>query len=200
MPLLLAILLTAGAVPSEPQWRYDGATDGMRVELRAVPGSPFDEIRVTAISSASLQALCDAIFAKGLSGKAEGRFKRRDVIKETDTDRWTYEQISVPVVSDRDYVMHVKLEQPASSGTCRVSFQTETEASHPPVQGFVRIPSIRGSWTLVPADGTVRVSYEVFSDPGGGVPAFLVRGKQRDAAVDFFKVILARATAKVASP
>lgn len=170
-------------------------TSNLKVELRPVAGSAFDEVRVSAHSASSLAALCDAIWAKDQTGKKpEGNFKKRVVISETDTERWTYEQIRVPVVCDRDYVIAVKLVHPASSGRCEVAFETRTHPRYPPVAGHVRIPSIRGSWTLTPGGaGGVDVRYAVFSDPGGQVPALLARGGQKDAAVDFFNVILARA-------
>ncbi len=109
------------------------------------------------------------------------------MIKETDTERWSYEQVRVPIATDRDYVMYVKLSAPASGGKCAVD---------PPVPDRVRIPKIRRSWTLVPtATGQIGISYTVFSDPGGNVPAFLAHGKQREAAVEFLQTILARAEA-----
>lgn len=40
------------------------------------------------------------------------------------------------------------------------------------------------------------VQYRVFGEPGGGVPAFLTRGSQRSAAVDFMNIILARASVR----
>ena len=188
LSLLLVVLAQA------PEWRVDRTVEGMKLELRAVPNSKFDEMRVTTTREGDLQRLCDAIFAKGVGDKLEGNFKKRTVLKETETERWTYEQIAVPVVSDRDYVIHVKLEKPAESGRCEVSFQTETDEAHPIAPGHVRIASVRGYWTVVPADdGKLNISYLIFSDPGGDVPAFLVHGGQRTAAIDFFKTILARA-------
>ena len=188
-PLLSLLLLALAATP----WKLDDDSDGLRVDRREVPGSDFDELRVTARRSESVQRLCDAIFAKNVD-RAEGRFKKREILRETETERWTYEQIGVSFASDRDYVLHVKLEQPASSGRCEVSFETVDDPSRPPARGFVRIPIIRGRWSVAPAaDGSNVVSYQVFSDPGGSLPCFLVRRGQRDAAVDFFKTILARA-------
>jgi len=146
------------------------------------------------VSSSDIQRLCDAVYPPRLPTKPEPGFRKQVLIRETPTDRWTYEQVSVPVVSDRDYVMHVKLEQPASSGHCSVAFQTESDPAHPPVPGFVRIPVIRGHWDIFPiAPGKVSVQYRIFSEPGGGIPAFLARGGQRSTAVDFMKIILARA-------
>jgi hypothetical protein len=46
------------------------------------------------------------------------------------------------------------------------------------------------------ADGRLAVSYQVFSDPGGGIPAFLAGGGQRSAAIDFVKNVMARAAGR----
>ena len=192
--LSFLLCLPALAVAEEPKWRDHGQVDGMKVELRDVPGSPFEEIRVTATSTEPLPRLCEVIFGKGAAAKNEGNFKKREVLRETATERWTYEQIAVPVVSDRDYVVHVKIEQPAETGRCEISFRTEDDPSRPPAPGLVRIKSVRGYWWVTPLDGgKVKIVYQVFSDPGGSVPAFLARGSQRSAATDFLKTILTRA-------
>ena len=200
-PQLFVTILLASLCPPPgvAPWRFDRTVDGMRIETREAMDAPFREIRVTAVSSADLQTLCDAVFAPGSSSKPEGRFKKREVLRETETDRWTYEQISVPVVRDRDYVMHAHLDVPATQGRCEVSFRTESDPGYPPVRGLVRIPCIHGHWSLVPENGAVRVSYEVYSDPGGEIPPFLVRAGQRDAAVQFMRTILERAS-EVESP
>jgi hypothetical protein len=168
----------------------------VQVDRRDVPGSSFDELRLSVFSSLSLERLCNAIYPSKLPAQLDRRFKKQELLRETQADRWTYEQISVPIVSDRDYVMHVRLEQAASSGHCSVSFQSESDPARPPQRGFVRVPVIRGHWDAFEvADGKVSVQYRIFSEPGGGVPAFLARGGQRSAAVDFMKIILARASA-----
>ncbi len=196
VPLLLSGL-PAAAQPA-PEWRLYGMVKGLRVEEREVPGSAFNEIRISASRTETVSRLCDAIFARNVGNKVDGSFKERVVLRETPSERWTYERIKVPIVEDRDYVIHVKLDQPAASGRCEVSFQTEEDPARPPVHGAVRIKSIRGNWVVLPSsDGKVSVVYRVFSDPGGSIPAFFVRGAQRDTAVDFFKTILARAEGTV---
>jgi hypothetical protein len=195
-PIILVTAFSASVAAADAPWRPDGTSGGMGVETRGVPGSSFDEFRVTTTSALDLGRVCEAIYAKGLDGRSNVQFKRREILRQTDTERWVYEQIAVPWVSDRDYVMHTKLDQPAATGRCEVSFETQNDPSRPPVRGFVRIPVIRGHWSVAPiagADGRLAVAYQIFSDPGGGIPAFLARGGQRSAAVDFVKNVLARA-------
>jgi hypothetical protein len=192
----VAGVVVAGTAEADPAggWHEDGMSHGVQVEHRSVPGSHFDELRLSVVTTLSVESVCDAIYPKALSSRLERNFKKQELLRETPTERWTYEQISVPIVSDRDYIVHAKLEVPGSTGQCAVSFASEDYPSRPPVNGFVRIPVIRGHWDVFPIDGgKVSVQYRIFSEPGGGVPAWLSRGGQRDAAVDFMKVILARA-------
>ncbi len=197
----LAWLPAVARADSSPDWHFDGVYDGVRVDRREVPSSSFDELRLSIVSSEDLQRLCDAVYPPRLSGKPDRGIKKQVLLRETPTERWTYEQVSVPVFADRDYVVHATLEQPASSGHCAVGFQTEQDPAHPPVPGFVRIPVLRGHWDIFPvAPGKLSVQYRLFSEPGGGVPAFLARGGQRSAAIDFMKTILARADLPTPAP
>ena len=84
--------------------------EGSRSNAASVSGSHFDELRLTVVSPTSLERLCGAIYPQAFDGKLERGFKKRELLRQTDNERWTYEQISVPVVSDRDYVIHAKLE------------------------------------------------------------------------------------------
>jgi hypothetical protein len=168
----------------------------MRVDVREVAGSSFEEVRISLLSQLSVRALCDAVWGK--NAKVGGDFLKRVVISETDTDRLTYEQVKVPFVANRDLVMHNKLDDAVDGdGRCEVAFQTEQHPSWPPDKDFVRLRAVRGRWTLKrQTDGNTASTSVIYSDPGGSVPAFLARGGQRDAAVSFMKTILARAQSK----
>jgi hypothetical protein len=180
------------AEPSIP-WTLDRTVDGLQVAYREVPDSPFHEYRITTRSRLPLERLCDAVWGK--NAKVTGDFKKRVIIRESDHERWTYEQVGVPMVTDRDCVMHVQLLQPAPTGRCVVKFETGEDPKFPPDPNFVRVPVVRGSWQLEPMrDGGTAVTYTVYSEPGGAVPALFARGGQRDAAIGFMKTILERAS------
>lgn len=188
----VAVILASSGALAEAQWKGSRTIDGLTLELRDVAGSPFEEIKVSTVSSRPLASLCDAVY--GRDAKVEGDFKKRVVIRESDSERWTYEQIRVPLVPDRDLVMHTQLLAPATSGRCEVKFETATDPLFPRARGHVRVEAVRGHWLLEPvADGKVAVTYLMFSDPGGRIPAVLVRRGQRAAAISFMKTILARA-------
>lgn len=189
----LAVAVSPLPLAAETPWVQDRKVDALSVEYREVQGSAFHEYRITTQSALPLARLCEAVWGK--NAKVTGDFKKRVVIRETDTERWTYEQVRVPVVQDRDCLMHVTLVAPAETGRCEVKFETVTDSRYPPDPSFVRVPAVRGYWVLEPVQsGHVTVTYVVYSEPGGAVPALFARGGQRDAAVGFMKTILARAS------
>jgi hypothetical protein len=188
MPVMLVLSICSA------DWRPEGQVDGMTVESRKVAGSAFEEVRVTAASAVSTDKICGAVWGDGNMKVKEPGFKLRQVLRETADERWTYEQIAVPVVSDRDYTMHAKRLREPDSGLCQVFFETQNDLGPPPQPGFVRIPRIAGSWTVEPGEhGGTLISYVVFSEPGGNIPAWLARGGQRKSVVSFMKTILKRA-------
>jgi len=189
--LLLATLAAAQSAGAG-DWRTASDEGGVRVETRDLVGSSFDEIRVTARAAVPPVQACEAIWAIS-PGKTEPGYRKREVLRETQTDRWTYEQVAVPLVSDRDYTVHLWGEKADERG-CLVKFDLDNERGPAPRDGVVRMQAMRGSWVVTAAsDGGAQVVYTLFNDPGGNVPAFLSRGTQRAKTVEFVKRVLARA-------
>ena len=103
-----------------------------------------------------------------------------------------YEQITMPVVRDRDYTVtgHGDLRIPRV-GRSRRPFVSAPEAGLPVQAAYVRVTAIQGSWTLVPTHGGGSlVTYVVASDLGGALPTWLVKQAQRQAAPAVVKAIL----------
>ena len=77
------------------------------------------------------------------------------------------------VVAARDVVLHVRTE-PASEGRAGCSW-SESEGVEPR-KGTVRMPLLRGAWTIERIDaGRSRATYRVAARPGGRIPAWLGR-------------------------
>jgi hypothetical protein len=190
--LVVALVVLSTDASAEQPWKTTRTADGLKLETRPVDGSTFEEVKVTTQSEKPLSALCNAVW--GRNAKVEGHFKKRVVIRESDTDRWTYEQLKVPIVTDRDVVVHSQLVANADSGRCEVQFEAAEDPEYPAAKGHVRVTTLHGRWTLEPtADGKVDITYVVYGEPGGKIPAWLSRGGNRDAALIFMKTILSRA-------
>ena len=93
---------------------------------------------------------------------------------------WVYSQFNAPwPVKPRDSIVRVATEFSADGSVMRY-LNEETEYLPLP-QGFVRVSQLEGFWQLKPVEGGVEVVYQVHSDPGGSLPAWLANSFVVDA-------------------
>ena len=130
--------------------------------------------------------------------KPEPGFIMRKVLEESEDERWTYEQISTPVVSNRDYTMHSKRSRDAQTGVCQVFFETRNQDGPPPAS-WLRAHSYVFA-ARFPSSPTVSSKkwrelghlYDFQRARRQSSPAWMARGGQKKSALQFMKTILAR--------
>jgi hypothetical protein len=201
---VLAAVLAAlgpGRAAAEEPWQAckvkDADKDNMSLEKRAVQDSKFLEYRAQVTSRLSAEAILRTLWGN-LTDPPKGVVKQRQILRRSETEVVLYDQVRTPVVSDRDYTLRIWIER-EPAGTLHLKMHTAPELGPPPADKHVRIPIIRGEWTLVPTrEGGAQVTFQCFSEPGGSVPAFMVRGAQQDQVVSDVRRVLAKAEAQAA--
>jgi hypothetical protein len=178
----LALAQFGGLDDARASWRTHATKDGVTLERRAVPGSRFYEHRAAVELPVAPDVVADDLWRTLRSSDKEA-IRKRQILSESSTELLVYDQVHTPIVSDRDYVLRVqRIHDPARR---RTEFRCMTvEGVGPPVApGHVRIPMIRAGWLVEPtASGGTRLTYFAYSEPGGMVAAFVVRGAQADRA------------------
>lgn len=167
-------------------WRAAGSKNGVVYEKRAVSGSKFLEFRaVMQVPVAPAEAL-SKIWSLIVDEPPSSN--RRRVLKHSDDEVVVYDQIDTPVVSDRDVTLRIyKVTRPEA---LEIRFESNDALGPPPDPKRVRLPVVRGAWTIEPAPGGSRLTYVCYSEPGGSIPAFMVKGAQRDhAGIDVERVL-----------
>ena len=81
------------------------------------------------------------------------------------------------VVAARDVVINVERR----ADGCSWSERNGVVAERP---GVVRMPLLRGSWTVEPHDARARVHYQIAVKPGGRIPGWMVRRGAASALPD----------------
>jgi hypothetical protein len=172
-------------------WQTLSKKDGVRLDRREVKDSNFYEYRAVAETDAPVDALCDKVFEWGTTGLDHEGLKARKLLKDTPDERIVYDQVEQAVVSTRDYTMVVRRQRDGDS--CRIRFETTTDLAPKPVDGYVRIDKMHGGWDFEPkTQNKTKVTYTIYADPGGSVPAFLVNSSQRDITFDSIKKGIAK--------
>lgn len=184
---VLAVLLAADPAA----WERVSVVDGVTIEQRPVADSRFVELRFTTTSDKTPASLCAAAFGDGSFDPQEPDLKSRKVVESSADERLTYDQITPPLVSNRDYLVRARVSREPGDA-CRMTFEAASHPDYPPIDGWVRITKLRGYWRFEPKDGKTSFTYVVFSDPGGAIPPFMAEGSRRTLGVKWVKLIEGR--------
>ena len=199
----LALLLAAGGLLAATtafgsDWEKISDKDGTLVERRTVPGLRISAIRVTARGPLAPAVVFETIWKQQEHLEFVPYLKQTNILSDTGDERVAYEQLALPFVRDRDYTVRLRKRVDPAAHRYEILIESANDAGPPPGGGYVRVTNIRGSWTVEPGpDGKGSlVRYELESDPGGSIPAWLVDRTQRRAAVDLVHAMLKRALEK----
>jgi hypothetical protein len=192
MRALALVLLMVGAQP-EPLWARVSDRDGLKLEVQDVPGSGFENVRVTSTTKAVPRVFMKALWGVATDSSSSPEVVRREVMLDEEHARTYYDVIHAPPASDRDYVMHEEWAEDERQ-VVTMNFATLNDPSKPVTKALVRFGKIVGSFTAAPrAAGGSDLTYVVYTDLGGDIPAWLTRGAQREAARKFVLEIRRRA-------
>jgi hypothetical protein len=185
---LVALSLSSAAARADDGWKAAGTKNGVVYEKRTVSGSKFLEFRATMqVAVAPAEAL-QKIWSLITNEPPPSNHRR--VIRRTDDEIVVYDQIDTPVVSDRDVTLRIyKMTRPEA---LEVRFESNEALGPPPDPKRVRLAMVRGAWTIETVPGGSRLTYLCYSEPGGSIPAFMVRGPQRDHVTIDVERVLAR--------
>lgn len=195
-PRVLVFVLTFGACAARAQsaaWVVVERTSRETIWQRAHPGSDLLEWRVVgtmaAPPAAVQRALLDVERYRGLLPHCtQVEILRRDAEV---VDSW--QRFDMPLLQPRDTV--VRLKGGAAGDARTVAWWSVPGAAR---DGMLRMPVNHGSWLLEPAGGgaRTRVTYTLFLDPGGFVPAFIVNAASAGSLRGLFERVEARAQGK----
>jgi carbon monoxide dehydrogenase subunit G len=185
----LLLLLIAGAPAARPDdgpalsadtgWQHVDEKEGVTLYSRTRLGSAIKEFKGTGEIDAPPgtveKVLADVSnYPSFMPYVAESR-----AVAQEGDEVVTYQRLNVPFVSNRDYT--VRVEHGTTKGAdgemiYRDAWQTANEAGPAERRGVVRVKVNEGSWLLEPAGpggNSTQATYQIYTDSGGVLPAFL---------------------------
>lgn len=124
------------------------------------------------------------------------RLKRLDILSAQPDELVLYEQISVPVVRNRDYVVRLRATArgEGADGVFRIDANATSDASRPVDPDYVRMTDLWSRFLFAPRQGGgCQLSYEAFGDPAGALPAWLKRTGTVRGPADFVRALVEEA-------
>jgi uncharacterized membrane protein len=112
--------------------------------------------------------------------------------RESNGEVITYARVAPPFVSERDYLLRVRMVRGTASntGVFKIEWKAIPEMQ-PEVEGVVRIKLNEGSWLAAPLDGgtRTRLTYTLLTNPGGLIPDFVANMSNTIAIPELFKAV-----------
>lgn len=168
--LLLFASIMAGAVQIEEVWQDAGVSNGVTLSFRDDPQLNARQVRAVAELPQTPDAIIDVVcdFTQLLDPDTrESRVLAGDI--GADYEIYVRYAPRYMVVSARDVALSVQAED----NGCAWS---EIAGRLPKQAGAVRMPLLRGSWSVDAIDAArSRVTYQIAVNPGGSIPGWMVR-------------------------
>jgi hypothetical protein len=186
--LAVALALLWGGAPAEAtDWEKTASEQGIEVSQRPVPGRGLPEMRAVGDVDANLYRILAVI--RDVDRQPEWMYECKEArVLRTESENVSivYNRTGAPwPVADRYAVVRSEIVVVRPGQEVEVRFRSSDEALPDPPRGTVRMARLVGAYTLrALAPDRTRVDYRVDADPGGLLPAWLVRSTSRDLPLE----------------
>ena len=194
--LILSASLALATSPAFGERSVVLVEDGITVESDSEEGRALPIMIGTTTMNASAERIASWVTAVHTYVDWQHNCDEARVLTQPDGSHLTYNRVASPwPVSDRDVVLRSSRAE-LEGGGIRLEFRSTEDAKLDTPRGVVRMPRLIGSYVLTPtAEGGTHVVYTLDSDPGGSLPAWLIKQASKDLPFRTLKKLKARAEA-----
>ncbi|MDP6932077.1 MAG: START domain-containing protein, partial [Myxococcota bacterium] len=157
---------------------------GVEVGRKTMPDSPLFAFRGEADLDVHIGVLAEVLWRDGLGVEwVDLMILSERVELLDDTNKIVHQGYGLPwPISDRDYVMLESATFDETTKTFTLQFKSTEHASMPEQEDFIRAQAYRTFWHLQANDtpGSTHVEVEVYTDPKGLLPSWLINLIQKD--------------------
>ncbi len=164
-------------------WDKLGTKSGVQVERKVMPNSPLFAFRGEGLFDVDIGRLVSVLKNPHIAVEWVDLMTEHSVVRqEGPSTNLIYESYGLPwPISDRDYLMHENYNYDEEKKVFSIRYESVEDSSKPPREDHVRAMAFRTYWRLTKVDqDTTRVEVEVFTDPKGALPAWLINLIQKD--------------------
>ncbi|HNW89260.1 MAG TPA: START domain-containing protein [Bacteroidales bacterium] len=174
LPILAFMLFGFGSYCQK--WELSLDKDGVKIYTRAVKGSGIKEFKGEVIANSNLGNILAVI--EKISEYPRWMYKctyAEQVKKVNEVSGYIYSVLQQPwPISDRDICSYYCVSQDSVTKVVTISMKGVKDYI-PEKPGKVRVPSLKGSWNLIPiAKGVTKIVYQLHCESGGYIPESIV--------------------------
>lgn len=193
-----ALFCRAGDEPSisaDTGWQHIDDKSGVALYARSRAGTGIKEFKGTGLIDAPpavVEKVLEDVedYTHFMPFVAEAR-----VISQSGDEEVTYQKLNLPFVASRDYTVRIErgtVARPGAGLVYRDTWETANDAGPAERRGVVRVTVDEGNWLLEPAGpngASTQATYQIFTDTGGVLPAFIANRASQMAIPRLFDAI-----------
>ena len=143
------------------KWEFVSEKNGLKLYERDHEGSEIKEVKAVVTYQGTIQEAVDVMFDRLKHPEIFKYISYSDVLKKNDKCDWSYNRISAPVASDRDYyVKSCRVDN--KDGSVSITWVPFDDPKYPVTDKYVRVTVNQGfyKFTQVEPD-KIRVDYYI---------------------------------------
>lgn len=176
---LAAITLAASGI-CQGGWENVMSKNGIKVFTRPVSGSEFDEFKGVTTINVDINVIDRVLSDVPSATQWMHNCIKAELLERTDDKIVLYQVTKAPwPASNRDLVIESKR---TASGDRIVREMRAVKHPKAPkkTDELVRVPRLKGTWTLTKKGNATHVVYQIQMDPGGKLPTWLTNSGSKD--------------------
>lgn len=125
-----------------------------------------------------------------------------EILRREGLKTWCHARVSTPVIKDRVYTIVITEHAQREKGASVATWASTEELEPPTPSGSTKMRANCGSWDVrdLPRGKGIRVRYSLISDPGDGVPPWLLERMNQKTVPDVLRAFRARALSGKSRP
>ncbi|MBT8310403.1 MAG: lipid-binding protein [Flavobacteriaceae bacterium] len=162
---------------AQENWRLKKDRNGVKIYSRDYPNSKFKEYKAIMVVKTSLQEVKAIVLDADNLKNWNYKTSKSKLVKKIDENKfifYLFNDMPWPVLN-RDHVSDVAVTYP-NDKSIRINISPNNDIL-PENKGTVRITNFKGFWLLEETSKGISITHQLFGDPEGGVPAWLVNSQ-----------------------
>ena len=175
--LFLFVLCCSISGFSQDLWNLNKDRNGIKIFTRDYPNSKFKEYKAQMTVMTTLDVVKDIILDAEHLKDWNYKTSKSNVLKTINKNQFIfhlYNDMPWPILN-RDHVSDVVVTYPTEKSIL-ITITPNNDAL-PETDGVVRITNFKGFWLLEDTDNGISITNQLFGDPEGGVPSWLVNSQ-----------------------
>ena len=181
------------------EWVQVNNSSSVAIYAKARSGSPVKELRAVGTVDAPIRVVLNVLDEVGDYPDFMPYTTTAQLLERTPQRAIVYFRWDPPIIGARDITVAV-MQSSSKRADGQTNYQLRWEpissAGPAPIPGVTRITLDEGSWNLEPTEDGAKttVTYDLFTDGGGGLPAFVINMANRQSVSDLFQAIRKQVT------